>query len=584
MIWRRRGNAVAVEQGPRPPGAWRARALLGLMLVTAGAVLARAFYLQVVDDQFLTAQGNKRFIRTEVLQAHRGAILDRHGETLALSAPVDSIWAVPDDLLASPQYLPALAKLLEQPLPRLKAYLRARRERQFVYLVRQVDPAGARRFLALGAPGLFAQHDYRRYYPAGEVAAQVIGFCNIDGDGQEGIELADNRQLAGRPGRRRVIRDSRDRVVEDAAQYQAARPGQDLRLTIDLPLQYVAYRELKRAVEEHHARAGVIVIADARNGQILALASQPGYNPNRQDDRASAGVRDRALTDVFEPGSTIKPLLIATALNHRVVDAGTRIETDPGTFEVGSLTVHDVHSNGVVDLAKLLQKSSNVGAAKVGLMMGPQMIWRGYQAFGIGQPLSIDLPGAADGVLRPWTDWGQIATATAAYGYGLSVNALQLLRAYSVLADDGLMPQLHIRADVPPVPPQRVIPAAIARQLRQMLTGVVSDQGTAALAAVPGYSVAGKTGTSRIAADGGYVQGEYRALFAGMLPAQQPRLVGVVVIDDPKGMDYYGGSVSGPVFSRVMRSAARMLQVAPDQIPAGVPTRTATLEAVRGHS
>jgi len=561
---------AAITLQPRTPGAWRHRSVLVVLALLAAVVLARAFYLQIIDNEFLTQQGDLRFIRTLTLPGFRGAILDRRGEPLALSAPVDSIWAVPADVLAAPQYLPALAKLLGQTQPALTHYLKARLDRQFVYLQRQMDPDAARRILALKAPGVFSQREYRRYYPAGEVASHVVGFTNIDGKGQEGIELADNQVLRGVDGKRGVIRDRNGHVVEDTNLYQPAQPGQDVHLTLDLRLQYIAYRELKRAVEAHHARSGLIVVADARSGQILAMASQPGYNPNNPADRNSAGLRDRAVTDTFEPGSSIKPLLISQALTLHKFSTSSEIDTGNGTFRVGSMTVHDVHPNGVVDLAKLLEKSSNVGAAKVGLTLGPQAVWDGYQKFGIGERTGIGLPGEGDPTLRPWNRWGDIATATASYGYGIAVSALQMVRAYCAIADDGLMPQLSIVEHRDTAPPQRVISADVARTVRGMLGAVVSDEGTAKEASVPGYRVAGKTGTARMTENGAYAPGQYRAVFVGMLPAEHPRLVGIVVIDDPKGYDYYGGSVSGPVFSNVMQAAARLLQIAPDQAAPGL--------------
>lgn len=566
--------SAAVRLRASPPSAWRRHAVLAFLCGFAALVLARAFYLQVVENEFLTREGNKRQLRTLVLQANRGAIRDRNGAPLALSAPVDSIWVVPSDLLGAPPYLTAMARLLNIAPGELKNFLSERADRQFVYLKRQIDPDEAKRFLLLGAPGVFAQREYRRYYPAGEVAAQVVGFCDIDGKGQEGIEAAQDEALRGIPGSRRVIRDRAGRVVEDTADYTEAQPGREVRLTLDLRLQYLAYRELKRAVEENHARGGIVVLADPRSGDILALANQPSYNPNRPDDRDSQGVRDRAVTDSFEPGSTIKPLLISQALDRGAIDPALRIDTGPGYFKVGALTVHDVHPNGVVDLAELLSKSSNVGAAKIGLTMGAEAVWAGYQRFGLGEPVGVGLPGEAPGVLRNWHEWGQIATATAAYGYGVAATALQMVRAYSAIANDGLMPQLSILQRTREIPPQRVITAATAREVRALLEGVVAPGGTAAQAAVAGYRVAGKTGTVRKNANGSYLDGQYNAVFVGMLPAAAPRLVGFVMIEDPAGRDYYGGSVAGPVFARIMQGAARLLQIPPDAMPPQAPATT----------
>lgn len=572
--------SAAFKLRPDKPGNWRRQAALGLMAVFAMAVLGRAFYLQVVDNDFLTHQGNMRSVRTVALQANRGAVRDRNGEPLALSAPVDSIWVVPSDLLDAPPYVVAMSKLLGVSSRELEGFLRERSDRQFVYLKRQIDPDEAKRFMALGAPGVFSQREYRRYYPAGEVAAHVVGFCDIDGKGQEGIEAAQDAAMRGTPGSRRVIRDRAGHVIEDTDDYTQAQPGQDVNLTLDLRLQYLAYRELKSAVESNQAKGGLIVVADAHSGDILALASQPGYNPNRADDRDSAGLRNRAVVDSFEPGSTIKPLLISQALETHAIPADIHIDTGPGFFKVGALTVHDVHPEGDIDLSLLLAKSSNVGAAKVGLIMGPESVWTGYQKFGIGEAVGSGLPGEASGVLRKYSDWGQIATATASYGYGLTVNALQLVRAYTGIANGGLMPALSILHRDHEIPAQRVISEQTARTMRLLLEGVVNKGGSGVRGMVPGYRVAGKTGTVRKNANGSYIEGHHQAVFIGMLPAEHPRLVSLVMIDDPSGDDYYGGAVSAPVFARVMAGAARLLQIPPDMSPQTPQLQTAGAAAM----
>lgn len=552
---------------PETPGGWRRNAALGFMGLCALAVFGRAFYLQVVDKDFLNREGDRRHIRTVSLPGHRGAVRDRHGEPLALSAPVDSIWVLPSELLAAPDYMAAMANLLGLKPRELEKYLRARDDRQFVYLKRQIDPDEAARFLALKAPGVFAQREYRRYYPAAEVAAHVVGFTDVDGRGQEGIEVTRDASLRGLPGSRRVIRDRAGHVVEDTDDVKEAQPGSDVDLTLDLRLQYLAYRELKSAVAENNAKGGLIVVADAASGDILAIASQPGYNPNRQDDREAASLRNRAVNDAFEPGSTIKPLLIAQALDTHAIPPSYHVDTSPGTYKVGTLTVRDVHPEGDVDLATLLKKSSNVGAAHVGLLMGPEAVWAGYQKFGIGEPVGSGLPGEAPSVLRPASQWGEIATATASYGYGLTVNALQLVRAYCALANDGLMPALSILKRDTPIPPQRTISAQTAQAVRRMLEGVTERGGTAVAAAIPGYRVAGKTGTVKKNANGVYVEHSHQSVFIGMVPADHPRLVGLVMIDEPSNGDYYGGLVSGPVFSRVLGGAVRLLQIEPDDMP-----------------
>lgn len=549
----------------REVGAWRRWAVLGFLGLFSASVIGRAYQLQVLQQEFLQKEGDKRHIRTVSIPGHRGAIRDRRGEPLALSAPVQAIWAVPGALLESPQHVYALAKLLDKSPRELQKFLKDRDDKKFVYLASDLSPVEAKRILALKAPGVFSEETYARYYPAGEVTAQMVGFCGREGTGLEGMEHAQEKFLSGQQGSRLVIRDRTGRVVEDGLEFREAKSGEDLQLTLDLRLQYLAYRELKAAVEKNHARGGLVVVADVQTGEILAMAAQPSFNPNKVDERTSGGTRNRAITDSFEPGSTIKPLLVAQALELGTYQPGSHIDTTPGFFKVGSLTVRDVHPQGDIDLAHVLAKSSNVAAAKMGLTLGAEAVWNGYQRFGIGEPIYSGFPGEAIPVLHPYSDWGQIATATASYGYGLSVNALHLVRAYSALADDGLMPQLRLLQKAPHVPPQRAISERVAREVRRLLQGVIEPGGTATAAAIPGYQVAGKTGTIRkLAEGGGYTDDRHQAVFIGMVPAERPRLVGLVMIDEPSAGDYYGGLVSAPVFSVVMQGALRQLQIAPD--------------------
>lgn len=540
--------------------------VLGFLGFFGLLVLGRAFQLQVLQRDFLIQEGDKRHIRTLVIPAHRGAIRDRRGEPLALSAPVETIWAVPAALLESSQHLYAVAKLLNKNPRDLEKFLRERKERKFVYISEPISPADAHRVLSLKAPGVFSEPAYARYYPAGEISGQVVGFCGRDGNGLEGIERAQEAVLKGKAGSRRVIRDRAGRVVEDNLEARDALSGQDLNLTLDQRIQYLAYRELKAAVTKHRAHGGLVVVADSATGEILAMASQPGFNPNNMDDRKNGGARNRAITDSFEPGSTVKPLLVAQALELGIYQPGSHVDTSPGFFKVGSLTVRDVHPQGDVDLGQILSKSSNVGAAKIGLTLGAEAVWSGYQKFGFGDPVYSGFPGEASPQLRHYSEWGQIATATASYGYGLSLNALHLVRAYMAIANNGLMPQIRLIQGAAVVPPRRVISDHVASEMRLLMRGVSETGGTAERASIAGYRVAGKTGTIRkIAESGGYAENRHQSVFIGMIPAEHPRLVGLVMIDEPGAGDYYGGLVAAPVFATVMQGAARLLQIPPDQ-------------------
>lgn len=548
------------------PPAWRARVVMAVFGVFAVVLCARAFELQVLDRDFLVEEGAKRHLRTVEVPAGRGAIRDRRGEPLALSAPTESVWAVPSAVLEAPEGIAPLARGLGMSAAELRARLSEYRDRQFLYLRRQLNPAQARQVMELEVPGVFLQREYRRYYPAGEAAAQLVGLTNIDGRGQEGLELALDTSLHGESGSRRVIKDRVGRVVEDLAEFTPPQAGQDIRLTVDLRLQYLAYRELKSAVAQNDAKAGVVVMLDPRTGEVLALASYPSFNPNSRTSIPAGGLRNRAVTDIFEPGSTIKPLLVARALDKGAYSTASVIDTEGGNFRIGRLNVSDFRDYGDVDLAELLTKSSNVGAAKIGLDLGAETVWSAYRDFGLGGMTGVDFPGERYGVLRDFYQWGEIATATAAYGYGISVTALQLTRAYAALADDGRLHPLRLLADGSPslVADSRAVGAGSARTVRDLLRGVVTPEGTASRAAVPGYHVAGKTGTVRKVDTDGYALDRHQALFVGMAPAGNPRLVTLVMIDEPRGDTYYGGTVAAPVFAKIMRDALRMLRVPPD--------------------
>jgi cell division protein FtsI (penicillin-binding protein 3) len=555
---------------PQPVSAWRRGFVLALLGVGALTVLSRAFYLQVMTRDFLVTEGDKRHIRNLALPGLRGAVLDRNGDALALSAPVDSIWAVPEELLtpeAAP-YRDALAEMLDKKPKALESFLRkqADADRRFVYLLKYQNPEVAERILKLKAPGVFAERSYSRYYPSGEVVGQVVGFCGIEGTGLEGLEKAFDDTLTGEQGLRRVIRSRDGKVVEDNGTEKPARPGHDLQLTLDLRVQYLAYRELAAAVERNKAQGGMIVVAEVKTGNILAVAASPAYNPNNPVDRKT-GLRNRAITDRLEPGSTIKPLMVATALETGAFRSESRIDTGPGYMQIGRWTVRDIHPHGVVDLPRLLAVSSNVGAAIMGLKMGPQALWAGYSHFGIGEPIKLGFPGEVTGVLHAPDKWRESDIAAAAYGYGVSMSALHLVRAYAALGNAGLMPQLSLvqRAQLPAA--TRAVSSSSANAVLDMMRGVVSLDGTGSKAAVPGYSVAGKTGTVRkLKATGGYETNSHWSAFVGLIPANDPQLVGVVFVDEPTKGGYTGGTVAAPVFSAVMGGAARLLQI-PQDLP-----------------
>lgn len=565
----------------KPVAAWRRHLLSGCVIAGAVVLSARAFDLQVMDRAFLQNESAKRALRHVEIPAHRGAIRDRNGEPLALSAPVESVWAVPADLLAAPEYLAPLARLLEREPGALRADLAARSDRRFYWLARHLSPAQAERVNALKAPGVATIREYRRFYPTGEIAAHLVGLTNIDGRGLEGIEMAANDVLSGHAGKRRVTRARDGRVVASGADITPARPGRDINLTLDLRLQYLAHRELKAAVQRHGAKTGMVVIAEIPTGDILAMANAPGFNPNSREQVDSASMRNRAVTDTFEPGSTVKPLLVAHALDAGLIRGNRHFDTGDGWMQVGRLTVQDVNAYGVVDLQRMLQKSSNVAAAKLGLAVGPEAVHTAYHRFGLAQPMYLGMPGAVTGRLGFWDRWDNVTTATASYGYGMSVSALHLLRAYAAIANDGLMPGLRLRTDQSVMPPERVVSPEVAQQVRRMLASVISESGTASQASVAGFEVAGKTGTMRKVGPQGYAADRHQGIFVGMLPVEAPRLVALVFIDEPRTGGYYGGVVAAPVFSRVMQGAAHWLQLGPGTDTPGVTTAAGSREAPR---
>lgn len=543
---------------------------LTVLAFFAGALLVllwRAVDLQVLHKAFLLTQGDARYLRVVSIPAIRGTINDRNGEPLAMSTPVDSVWANPQELVNRRDYLPRLARALDLEPRSLERLVTERADREFIYLKRHVSPGQAQQVMALGAPGVALQREYKRYYPAGEVAAHVIGFTNVDDAGQEGLELAFNEWLRGRPGAKRVIKDGRGRVIQEVESIHEPHPGMGLTLSIDRRIQYLAYRELKAAVLENKARGGSAVVLDVQTGEVLAMVSQPSYNPNNRKDLSGSQYRNRSVTDVFEPGSAVKPFTIAIALESGLYRPETLIETSPGQYRVGRFTIRDVHNYGLIDVSTVVSKSSNVGAAKIALSLPPERLWSVFNQLGFGAVTGSGFPGEAAGQLRHYRDWREIDRATLAFGYGLSVTPLQLAQAYAVLAGDGSRrPVSFLKVQEPPKG-EPLIPPRITAQIRAMLEAAVTKGGTGTLAQVVGYRVAGKTGTVRKNGVGGYEKEKHRSVFAGMAPASRPRLVMAIVIDEPSG-EYYGGLVAAPVFSKVMSGALRLLNIPPDDLPA----------------
>jgi cell division protein FtsI (penicillin-binding protein 3) len=539
----------------------RAPFLFTLLLALFALLAARSLYLQWIDNEFLQEQGFSRYSRDLEVPAHRGRILDRFGEPLAISTPVKAIWAWPDKLEATPAQLKALAATLGVDPDALAARLNGGEE--FVYLKRSVAPDVAARVASLGIKGLHEDDEYRRYYPGGEVMSHVLGFTG-DGDvGQEGIELAQQTWLGGAPGSRRVIINRRGDVVEDVANIRSPREGRDLELSIDSRLQYLAYRELKAAVEANKAKAGSMVILDSKTGEILALANCPSYNPNNHSHVARERMRNRALTDIFEPGSTLKPFTISAALESGKVQPSTLIDTAPGTLTIGAATIHDAHREGVLTVEQVIEKSSNVGAAKIALSLPAEKMWETLSGAGFGAAPKSGFPGEVSGRLRPAKSWRPIEQATIAFGHGIAVNLVQLARAYTIFATDGELKPVTLFKEAGPVAGAPVIKPATARAVRHMLELVTSAGGTAPKAQVPGYRVAGKTGTAHKLEGGNYVN-KYVSSFVGFAPVSNPRLVIAVMIDDPSAGQYYGGIVAAPVFSSVMGAALRLLGVPTD--------------------
>ncbi|CAN5280025.1 peptidoglycan D,D-transpeptidase FtsI [soil metagenome] len=557
----------------------RARFVLGWFALVALVLLARAVHLQVMTSGYLAGQGDARHLRVAPISAHRGSITDRNGEPLAVSTPVDSVWMNPRELAEVADRIPTLASAIGADAEWLQRLVAGSLDRGFVYVRRHMSPERAARVEALNLRGVYLLREYRRYYPAGEVTGHVLGFTNIDDVGQEGLELAFDHWLSGQPGAKRVVKDRLGRSIEDVERIRAPQPGRDLVTSLDLRLQYLAYRELKVAVRQHRARAGSVVILDVATGEILAMVNQPAYNPNDRAQYAAARYRNRAATDIFEPGSSLKPLIVAAALDSGRYSPSTPVDTAPGFLRIGAYTVRDKHNLGRIDVTTVLTKSSNVGASKIALSLHPEYLYAVLARFGLGRLTDSAFPGESAGLLSHHSHWRRIGQATLAYGYGLSATPLQLAQAYAVLGANGTRrPVSLLKADAAPSP-ERVIAQNTARTVVQMLETVVSDEGTGAQAAVAGYRIAGKTGTAWKHEAGGYSRDRYTAVFAGLAPASAPRLAVVVVIDEPSGDQYYGGDVAAPVFAAVMTDALRLLAVPPDALPIVEPATRSTVAA-----
>jgi len=557
------GGSAALKRAAPAPALPRFRApiVFGILLLLFLVLVGRSLYLQWIDNAFLQGQGSSRYSREIELPAHRGRIVDRAGEPLAISTPVKSIWAFPGQVDATPEKLAQLARVLETTPKALAKKLEDGND--FVFLAKQVPPEVAERVAALKIKGVHDQNEYRRFYPVGEMASHIVGFTGDHDVGQEGIELTQQEWLGGKPGSRRVLINRRGEVVEDVESIRAPQPGRDLALSIDARLQYLAFRELKAAVEANRAKAGGLVIIDAQTGEILALANWPTYNPNARNRVAREKMRNRALTDVFEPGSTLKPFTIAAALESGAVRPDTVIQTAPGSLTIGPNTIHDAHPSGALTVEQVIQKSSNVGAAKIALSLPPSTMWQMLSDTGFGAAPNTGFPGEVAGRLRPAKTWKPIEQATMAYGHGISVNLVQLARAYTVFASEGQLKPATLFKAGSSVAGRPVLKAETALAVRHMLELAVQPGGTAPKAQVPSYRVAGKTGTAHKLEGRGYTN-KYVSSFVGFAPASAPRLIVAVMIDEPSAGAHYGGEVAAPVFSTVMGSALRTLGTPPD--------------------
>ena len=549
----------------------RVTLVTALFAVVAASLVGRAVYLQVLDKDFLNHQADARHLRTEKISAHRGTITDRNGEPLAISTPVDSIWANPKEFAPAVDNIPQLARILGVDSQVLMRRITRSMDKEFLYLKRHLSPEQAREVLALKLPGINVLREYRRYYPASEVTGHLVGFTNIDDEGQEGLELAFNHWLAGESGSKRVLKDRLGRSIENVESIRPPHHGKDLRTSIDLRLQYLAYRTLKSAIKAHDARSGSIVVLDVRTGEVLAMVNQPTYNPNDRSQFSAERYRNRAITDIFEPGSSLKPLVVAAALESGQYRPSSVVDTAPGFIVIGPKKIEDTRNLGRVSLTTILARSSNVGITKLAMTLQPEQLWETMTHFGLGELTTSGFPGESAGMLTHYSNWRPISQATLAYGYGISVTPLQLAQAYASIGDHGNLRPISLVALEQPGEGDQVISGATADAVRRMLEEVVRPGGTGTKAAVDGYRVAGKTGTAWKFASGGYSEDKYISIFAGLAPASEPRLATVVVIDEPSGEFYYGSDVAAPVFADVMAESLRLLAIPPDAMPARDP-------------
>ncbi|HPU79492.1 penicillin-binding protein 2 [Accumulibacter sp.] len=541
---------------------WRSRLMALLILGSFAVLIGRAFYLQTLNNDFLQEKGESRYRRDIEISASRGRIADRHGDVLAISTPMKSIWAIPPATTLTPVQTRQLAALLETDPKQLAHKLDT--DKTFVFLRRQIPPPVAEQVAALKLPGIGQDKEYRRFYPTGEMTAHMVGFTGVDDKGLEGVELAFHGQLLGQPGSRSVIKDRRGQIVEDVGSIKPPQDGKEIRLALDSKIQYLAYSHLKQAIAENNAKAGGVVVLDVRTGEIVALANWPTYNPNNREGLSGGQLRNRAVTDTFEPGSTLKPFTIGLALENAKVRSDTVINCAPGRLTIGSATISDAHPHGALTVAEVIQKSSNVGAAKIAAMLPAQKMWQMFDDVGFGQVPRLGFPGEVSGRVRPWKNWRPIEQATMSYGHGISVSLIQLARAYSVFARDGdLMPLSLTRLDSSTPTGAAVFSPKTAREVRSMLEMAVLPGGTAPKAQIPGYRVAGKTGTAH-KLEGGRYANKFVSSFVGFAPASDPRLIVAVMIDEPSGGKHYGGDVAAPVFAAVMGNSLRTLGIAPD--------------------